>query len=121
MLERQREGIARAKGEGKYKGRPASIDAAEIQRLTATMGPAAIAKHLGIARSNRLSAARAGRVTGDTINALPPDGQRMTRHVTALLGLAISIAVAAHGSVAATDPDQHAAFAPREDKQRTPE
>jgi hypothetical protein len=30
MLERQREGIARAKGEGKYKGRPASIDAAEI-------------------------------------------------------------------------------------------
>jgi DNA invertase Pin-like site-specific DNA recombinase len=51
MLERQREGIARAKGEGKYKGRPASIDAAEIRRLTATMGPAAIAKQLGIARS----------------------------------------------------------------------
>jgi DNA invertase Pin-like site-specific DNA recombinase len=51
MLERQREGIARAKGEGKYKGRPASIDAAEIRRLTATMGPAAIAKHLGVARS----------------------------------------------------------------------
>jgi DNA invertase Pin-like site-specific DNA recombinase len=51
MLERQREGIARAKGEGKYKGRPASIDAAEIRRLTATMGPAAIAKQLRIARS----------------------------------------------------------------------
>ena len=51
MLERQREGIARAKGQGKYKGRPASIDAAEIKRLTATMGPAAIAKHLGVARS----------------------------------------------------------------------
>jgi DNA invertase Pin-like site-specific DNA recombinase len=51
MLERQREGIARAKGERKYKGRPASIDAAEIRRLTATMGAAAIAKHLGIARS----------------------------------------------------------------------
>ena len=51
MLERQREGIARAKGEGKYKDRPASIDAAEIKRLTATMGPAAIAKHLGVARS----------------------------------------------------------------------
>jgi hypothetical protein len=45
------EGIAKAKGEGKYKGRPASIDAAEIRRLTATMGPAAIAKQLGIARS----------------------------------------------------------------------
>src|SRR6201995_3215991 len=51
MLERQREGIAKAKEEGKYKGRPASIDAAEIKRLTATMGPAAIAKQLGVARS----------------------------------------------------------------------
>jgi DNA invertase Pin-like site-specific DNA recombinase len=51
MLERQREGIAKAKSEGKYKGRSASIDAAEIRRLTFTMGPAAIAKHLGIARS----------------------------------------------------------------------
>jgi DNA invertase Pin-like site-specific DNA recombinase len=51
MLERQREGIAKAKADGKYKGRPALIDAAEIRRLTATMGPAAIAKHLGIARS----------------------------------------------------------------------
>jgi Resolvase, N terminal domain len=38
MLERQREGIAKAKAEGKYKGRPASIDVAEIRRLTATMG-----------------------------------------------------------------------------------
>jgi DNA invertase Pin-like site-specific DNA recombinase len=52
MLERQREGIAKAKAEGKYKGRPASIDAAEVKALTATMRPAAIAKHLGIARSS---------------------------------------------------------------------
>jgi DNA invertase Pin-like site-specific DNA recombinase len=51
MLERQREGIAKAKSEGKYKGRLASINGAEIKRLTTTMGPAAIAKHLGIARS----------------------------------------------------------------------
>jgi DNA invertase Pin-like site-specific DNA recombinase len=51
MLERQREGIARAKAEGKYKGRPAHIDAAEIHRMITTMGPAAIAKQLGIARS----------------------------------------------------------------------
>jgi DNA invertase Pin-like site-specific DNA recombinase len=51
MLERQREGIAKAKSEGKYKGRPAHIDAAEIKRLTGTMGPAAIARQLGIARS----------------------------------------------------------------------
>jgi DNA invertase Pin-like site-specific DNA recombinase len=50
MLERQREGIAKA--EGKYKGRPASIDATEVKALAATMGPAAIAKHLGIARSS---------------------------------------------------------------------
>jgi DNA invertase Pin-like site-specific DNA recombinase len=52
MLERQREGIAKAKAEGKYKGRPANIDAAEVVRLRGTMGPAAIAKHLGIARSS---------------------------------------------------------------------
>ena len=41
-FERRREGIAKAKADGKHKGRPASIDAAEIRRLTATMGPAAI-------------------------------------------------------------------------------
>src|SRR4051812_42406701 len=52
MLERQREGIAKAKADGKYKGRPASIDAAEISRLAEAMGPAAIAKRLGIARSS---------------------------------------------------------------------
>jgi len=52
MLERQREGIAKAKAEGKYKGRPASLNPAEIATLAQTMGPAAIAKHLGIARSS---------------------------------------------------------------------
>jgi DNA invertase Pin-like site-specific DNA recombinase len=52
MLERQREGIAKAKGEGKYKGRPASINATEVRTLAVTMGPAAIAKHLGVARSS---------------------------------------------------------------------
>jgi DNA invertase Pin-like site-specific DNA recombinase len=52
MLERQREGIAKAKAEGKYKGRPTSIDATEIKRLAETMGPAAIAKQLRIARSS---------------------------------------------------------------------
>jgi DNA invertase Pin-like site-specific DNA recombinase len=52
MLERQREGIAKAKSEGKYKGRPTSIDPQEVVRLRETMGPAAIAKHLGIARSS---------------------------------------------------------------------
>ena len=52
MLERQREGIAAAKAEGKYKGRPASIKPEEVKRLADTMGAAAIAKHLGIARSS---------------------------------------------------------------------
>jgi hypothetical protein len=33
MLERQREGIAKAKAAGKYKGRPVSIDAAHGPRL----------------------------------------------------------------------------------------
>src|SRR3954468_11158986 len=51
MLERQREGIAKAKAEGKYKGRPASINAAEVKRVTNLVGPAAAAKQLGIARS----------------------------------------------------------------------
>jgi DNA invertase Pin-like site-specific DNA recombinase len=52
MLERQREGIAKAKAAGKYKGRPVSIDAAQIKHLRGTLGPAAIAKRLGIARSS---------------------------------------------------------------------
>lgn len=52
MLERQREGIAKAKAEGKYKGRPSSIKPDEVKALATTMGPAAIAKHLGIARSS---------------------------------------------------------------------
>jgi DNA invertase Pin-like site-specific DNA recombinase len=51
MLERQREGIAKAKSEGKYKGRPASIDAYEVKRVSRLIGPAAAAKQLGIARS----------------------------------------------------------------------
>ena len=53
MLERQREGIAKAKAEGKYRGRKKSIDVAQVQALKAGgMGPATIAKHLGIARSS---------------------------------------------------------------------
>ena len=47
MLERQREGIAKAKSEGRYKGRPPSIDATEVKRMKdAGIGPAAIAKQL---------------------------------------------------------------------------
>jgi DNA invertase Pin-like site-specific DNA recombinase len=53
MLERQREGIARARAEGKYKGRPQSLDRAAVRRMKADgIGPAAIAAKLGIARSS---------------------------------------------------------------------
>ena len=54
MLERQREGIAAAKAEGKYKGRPANKDKhAAIMRLHAAgVGPAQIAQQLNVARSN---------------------------------------------------------------------
>ena len=52
MLERQREGIAKAKDAGKYKGRPVSIDAHEVKRVARLIGPTAAAKQLGIARSS---------------------------------------------------------------------
>lgn len=53
MRERQIEGITNAKLDGRYKGRPASIDAAEIARLRAAgMGAAEIAKVTGVARSS---------------------------------------------------------------------
>jgi DNA invertase Pin-like site-specific DNA recombinase len=53
MLERQREGIARAKAEGAYKGRKptARAKAAEIKQLDADgLGPVVIAERLGISR-----------------------------------------------------------------------
>jgi DNA invertase Pin-like site-specific DNA recombinase len=51
--ERQAEGIGAARAKGKYKGRPAKIDAAKIKQLQAGgMGPSAIARELGIARAS---------------------------------------------------------------------
>ena len=51
--ERKMEGIAKAKAAGVNKGRPASIDPAQIQQLKAEgMGPSQIAKQLGIARAS---------------------------------------------------------------------
>ena len=47
MLERQREGIAKAKDAGKYKRRPVSIDAPEVKRVARLIGPTAAAKQLG--------------------------------------------------------------------------
>ena len=55
MLERQREGIAKAKAEGKYRGRAptARAKASDVQRLHGEgIGPTEIAKRLGISRAS---------------------------------------------------------------------
>ena len=66
MLERQREGIAKAKAEGKYKGRAptARAKAEEVLRLHAEgVGGTEIAKRLGIGRASVY------RIIGDGIAA----------------------------------------------------
>lgn len=51
--ERQMEGIAKAKAAGAYKGRRPSIDPEAVRRLQAEgVGPAAIARKLGIGRAS---------------------------------------------------------------------
>ena len=51
--ERQRDGIAKAKAQGKYRGRKASIDPDQIAALKAEgLGATAIAKKLGIGRAS---------------------------------------------------------------------
>jgi DNA invertase Pin-like site-specific DNA recombinase len=52
--ERQLEGIQKAKAEGVYRGRKASIDPAEVRRLQDAegLGPTEIAKRLGIGRAS---------------------------------------------------------------------
>ena len=55
MLERQREGIAKAKAEGKYKGRKPTVRAKadEIKRLRDEgLGATEIAKKLGVGRAS---------------------------------------------------------------------
>jgi DNA invertase Pin-like site-specific DNA recombinase len=53
MLERQREGIAKAKAAGKYRGRQAKIDTVRIREMVANGIPKAkIAKQLGISRDS---------------------------------------------------------------------
>jgi DNA invertase Pin-like site-specific DNA recombinase len=67
--ERQMEGIAKAKAAGIYKGRPASIDPAQVQQLKAEgMGPSKIAKTLGIGRASVYRALEAS-VSGSRLNA----------------------------------------------------
>ena len=51
--ERQLEGIAKAKSEGVYKGRPPSINPAQVRELSlAGNGPSEIAKKLNMSRSS---------------------------------------------------------------------
>jgi DNA invertase Pin-like site-specific DNA recombinase len=51
--ERQLEGIAKAKAAGVYKGRPASIDAAQVRAMKAQgLGASEIAKALKIGRAS---------------------------------------------------------------------
>lgn len=51
--ERQRDGIDKAKAAGVYKGRPVTIDPAKVRELKAAgVGPAEIAKRLGIGRAS---------------------------------------------------------------------
>lgn len=60
--ERQAEGIAKARAEGRYRGRPQSIKAEEILALESEgLGPTEIARRLGIGRASiyRLRAAAA--------------------------------------------------------------
>ena len=55
MLERQREGIAKAKSEGKYRGRAPTVrkKSTEIEELLAAgLGPTDVAEKLGVARSS---------------------------------------------------------------------
>jgi DNA invertase Pin-like site-specific DNA recombinase len=65
MLERQREGIAKAKAEGKYKGRAptAMAKAGEVEAmLAAGANPTDVARQLGIGRSSVYRAMRARNV-----------------------------------------------------------
>ena len=63
--ERQREGIAKAKAEGRYKGRPISIDVAKVHELKAQgKGVTDIAKEMNIARSSVYRALKERREKG---------------------------------------------------------
>ncbi len=63
--ERQAEGIAKAKAEGRYKGRKRSIERKTVARLKADgHGAAAIARKLGIGRASVYRVLSAGSVDG---------------------------------------------------------
>ena len=68
MLERQREGIAKAKAEGKYKGRKPTARAKAkdaVEMFRAGKRVAHIAKHLGIGRGSVYRALEAAGLTAE--------------------------------------------------------
>jgi len=69
--ERQMEGIKAAKERGVYKGRKPSIDPAEVRRLRTEekLGPAAIARRLGIGRASVYRVLRAGQPSRSSAEA----------------------------------------------------
>jgi DNA invertase Pin-like site-specific DNA recombinase len=70
--ERQLEGIAKAKAEGVYKGRPRSIDTAKVVELTkAGKGPTEIAIELGIGRASVYRALDAAMIGAPSIRVVP--------------------------------------------------
>jgi DNA invertase Pin-like site-specific DNA recombinase len=52
MLERQRGGVSKAKAEGRYTGRPRSINPDDVKALIGTMSVTKIARKLKISRSS---------------------------------------------------------------------
>ena len=69
MLERQREGIAKAKAEGRYKGRAPTVrrQGDEIRAMVAAgMKPAHVARRLGVARSSVYRVLEGGRSEMDS-------------------------------------------------------
>jgi DNA invertase Pin-like site-specific DNA recombinase len=65
--ERQMEGIAKAKAEGRYKGRPKTVDYAAIRHLhTEGLKPTIIAQRLGIARSTVYEALKGNSASSPT-------------------------------------------------------
>lgn len=70
--ERQAEGIAKAKAKGVYKGRPRSIDPAQIADFKDQgMGASEIAKKLGIGRASVYRLAKSGPVPGEPLMGSP--------------------------------------------------
>jgi DNA invertase Pin-like site-specific DNA recombinase len=51
-MERQLEGVAKAKAAGVYKGRRPTVDVSQVRALKQQGGPSAIAKTLGIGRAS---------------------------------------------------------------------